>query len=199
MKGNRTKENRETRHLQENNARYKNEIDTYKMYAEARRANRKFKQEDVKMFYDRIVNYISDCTEKEEPFTVAGLILAMGVSKDTYYRMKSGEYDYRLDEYMEINGIAEEDVLIDNSGIEYVVNEAGEVVLLIEYRELIQKAQLMIEEQTEKRLYKSGRAGDIFALKALHGWEDTPQHQTVNQTLVIATEEQAREAIRLLG
>ena len=55
-----------------------------------------------------------------------------------------------------------------------------------------------VEEQTEERLYSKGRVGDIFALKAVHGWEEEQSPHTVNQTLVIATEEQAREAIKML-
>ena len=74
----------------------------------------------------------------------------------------------------------------------------GGVVLLIPYSLIIQKALLMIAEQTEERLYSNGRVGDIFALKAQHGWQEEQSPQTVNQTLVIATEEQAREAIKLL-
>ena len=57
---------------------------------------------------------------------------------------------------------------------------------------------LAVEEQTEERLYSKGRVGDIFSLKAVHGWQEDQAPQTVNQTLVIATEEQARKAIDLL-
>lgn len=57
---------------------------------------------------------------------------------------------------------------------------------------------LAIEAQTEERLYSKGRVGDIFSLKAVHGWKEDTAPQTVNQTLVIASEEQARQAINLL-
>ena len=65
--------------------------------------------------------------------------------------------------------------------------------------EIVEKAYLRLQEQIEERLYEKGRVGDIFALKSKHGWNDsgdTPH--TVNQTLVIATEEQARRAIECL-
>ena len=125
------------------------------------------------------------------------MILASGISRATWYEMLAGDYDYRLYQYIDTHNIDEMQKL-DVDGMEAVINSDGEVVLLICYSEILQKAMLMLEEQTEERLYKSGRVGDIFSLKAIHGWREEQSPQTVNQTLVIATEEQAREAIKLL-
>ena len=57
---------------------------------------------------------------------------------------------------------------------------------------------LAVEEQTEERLYSKGRVGDIFSLKAVHGWQEDNTPQTVNQTLVIASPEEAERAIKML-
>ena len=72
------------------------------------------------------------------------------------------------------------------------------MVWLIAFGELIEKGELLLEAETERRLYKSGKVTDIFALKSLHNWKEEQSPQTVNQTLVIASAEQARKAIELL-
>ncbi len=199
-KGNRTKSKRNAEHITALNQKYKEEIDGYKEFAEARRKNRTFRQEDLKSYHDKLFGYIEKCKEEDEPITRAGMMLAMGIDHSVYYRMAGGEYDYRLYEYMDVNNISEDDIFIDENGCQCVTDANGEVVLLIPYGEILQKAELMLEAQTETRLYKSGKVGDIFALKALHGWQDNGNEpQTVNQTLVIASPEQAREAIKLLG
>ena len=90
------------------------------------------------------------------------------------------------------------DVPENIDGIPYITEDDGHIVMLITYGAVIQKAVLCKEAQTEERLYDKGRVGDIFSLKALHGWKEDASPSTVNQTLVIASEEQARKAIDLL-
>lgn len=198
-KGNRTKSGRNTAHITELNRRYKEDLQGYKEFAEARRRNRVFRQEDLKAYHDRLFGYIGKCKEHDEPITRAGMMLAMEIDHSVYYRILGYEYDYRLYEYIDVNNISDDDVFVDENGCQCVLDGNGETVLLIPYSEILQKAELMLEEQTELRLYKSGKVGDIFALKALHGWQDSGQPQVVNQNLVIASPEQAKEAIALLG
>lgn len=111
--------------------------------------------------------------------------------------MSKGDYDYRLTQYLQAYNID-----IDNvsyyDGMPYIKDSEDNVILLIHYSEIVQKALLMQEQEIEERLYMKGRVGDIFALKSQHGWKEDATPQTVNQTLVIATEEQARRAIELL-
>ena len=196
-KGNRTKSGRNPQNAININKQFGEEVAAYKEVAEKIRRAKKYKQEDLAAIYKRIMDYIADKREQDKPITVSGMILASGISRATWYEMLSGDYDYRLYQYIDTHNIDEMQKL-DVDGMEAVINSDGEVVLLICYSEILQKAMLMLEEQTEERLYKSGRVGDIFSLKAIHGWREEQSPQTVNQTLVIATEEQAREAIKLL-
>lgn len=196
-KGNRTGSERNTEKITALNKRYVEEQQAYREYAEARRNSVKFNQAELSRRNDRLQEYVHQCYEDDEPITRAGMILALGVSRDTYYRMKDGELDYRLYEYMDLNGISESDVMLTEDETPYIVCE-GESILLIPSSVMIQKAELQLEAQTEARLYKSGKVGDIFALKAVHGWQEEQSPKTLNQTLVIATPERAREAIAAL-
>ena len=196
-KGNRTDSKRETAHLKELSQRYKEDITSYKEFAENRRNNRTVKQEDCGEYYKRLVTYIEECKDKEEPITRADIILTLGVSKSVYYRMKAGELDYRLYEYIDTNSIREEDIYLNSDNLPVAMIDDKEI-LLIAFGELIEKGELLLEAETERRLYKNAKVTDIFALKSLHGWKEEQSPQTVNQTLVIATEEQARKAIELL-
>ena len=196
-KGNRTKTGRNPQNAININKQFGEEVAAYKEVAEKIRRAKKYKQEDLAAIYKRIMDYVADKREQDKPITVSGMILASGISRATWYEMLAGDYDYRLYQYIDTHNIDEMQRL-DVDGMEAVINSEGEVVLLNCYSEILQKAMLMLEEQTEERLYKSGRVGDIFSLKAIHGWREEQSPQTVNQTLVIATEEQAREAIKLL-
>lgn len=196
-KGNRSDSKRETAHLTELSQRYKEDIASYKEFAEKRRNERTVKQEDCGEYYKRLVEYIEKCGETEQPITRADIILTLGVSKSVYYRMKAGELDYRLYEYIDTNNIQEADIYLNSDNLPATMVDNREI-LLIAFGDLVEKGELLLEAETEKRLYKSGKVGDIFALKSLHGWQEETSPQTVNQTLVIATEEQARKAIELL-
>lgn len=202
-KGNRTNSKRNTSKIAAFSKQYTEDIAAYKEYAEKRRNNRTVRQEDAAGYYDRLFSYINDCKENDEPITRAGMLLALGVDRMTYYRMRDYEYDWRLIEYLDMNDLDYEDILsnecvfLDENG-NPCLTEGDKRILLIPFSELIQKAELMQEDQTETRLYKSGKVGDIFALKSLHGWQEDHQPSTVNQNLIIASPEQAREAISLL-
>jgi len=53
-KGNRTKSERNTKHITALSTRYKEELQGYKEFAENRRKNRTLKQEDIKLYYDKL-------------------------------------------------------------------------------------------------------------------------------------------------
>lgn len=176
------------------------DIANYKEIAEKVRRNKKYRQEEVLTVYNRLNAYIERQNKEDRPLTVSGMIKASGINKSTWYDMLGGEHDYMLyqliDTYnidiskaYDIDNIPAITVNIDNNNVD---------ILLITWRELLEKAMLSIEEQTEERLYSKGRVGDIFALKAVHDWKEEASPQTVNQTLVLASPEQAREAINLL-
>lgn len=171
-------------------------IAKYNEIAEKQRRAKKYKQEDLAGAMDRIQDYITEQTDAEKPLTISGMIRAAGISKGTWYEMLRGDYDYRLYEYCDMHDIDID--TIDRTTTAVVTDGEGNRIALITWSEALQKAVLAVEEQTEERLYSKGRVGDIFSLKALHGWQEDQSPQTVNQTLVIATEEQARKAIDLL-
>lgn len=203
-KGNRTASKRETGHLSSFNKAVAEDIGRYKESAERARKARKYKQEDLYGIYMRIKEYIrvrtvaSDPDYIDKPLTVSGMILASGISKATWYEMLRGDYDYRLFEYIDLHNINIDTVETYIDGIPYIEDNENNKILLIVHSGILEKAMLAIEAQTEERLYCKGRVGDIFSLKAVHGWKEDHQPQTVNQTLVIASEEQARKAIDLL-
>ena len=199
-KGNRTKTGRNPAPAIEINKQIGEDIASYKEIAERVRQNKKYKQEEVLTVYNRLNAYIEKQNQEGRPLTVGGMIKASGVNKTTWYDMLQGQHDYMLyqlidtynidiDNAYEVDGIPATTININGTETE---------ILLICWRELLQKAMLSIEEQTEERLYSNGRVGDIFALKSVHNWKEEASPQTVNQTLVIATEEQARKAIELL-
>lgn len=195
-KGNRTDSRRETDHLKEFSKRQSEDIARYKEQAEKRRKARKYRQEDLGTILARLNDYIHTQTEQEKPLTVAGMIRAAEVGKDTWYRMIGGEYDYRLIEYCDLHDIDIDTIPLD--GIPTATDDDGNEIALIAYSEALQKAMLAIEEQTEERLYSKGRVGDIFSLKAVHGWQEDSHPQQVTNNLVIASPEQAKRAIDLL-
>lgn len=204
-KGNRTESRRDASKMKDISKKYSEEIKGYRAFAADRQRRIKLPQEKTGEVYKRISDYVNKKAEQDLPLTISGLILAIGCSSDTYYKIQSGDMDYLLYQYMDREGIDLDSI---NDSIDTMPYVAGPnvdletmkgVVLLIPYSSLIQKAHLMIAEQTEERLYLKGRVGDIFALKAQHGWqEDEQQARTVNQTLIIADENQARKAIEML-
>lgn len=200
-KGNRTHTGRNPANAIAFNRQRSDDIGKYKEAAEKARKARKYRQEDLYGIYQRIKGYIKDRVDKpiedQKPLTVSGMILASGMSKDAWYDMLNGGYDYRLYEYIDLHNIDMDTITDDIDGIPCITDDNG-IILLISHREILQKAMLAIEAQTEERLYSKGRVGDIFSLKAVHGWKEDTAPQTVNQTLVIASEEQARQAINLL-
>ena len=196
-KGNRTKgQPRNGKWLAEYSKRESEDIGKYKEAAERRRKKRKYRQEDLIGIIQRVNAYIQEQRDSDRPFTVSGMIRAAQVSKSSWYEMLAGEYDYRLIEYCDHHNIDLDS--IPTGATTTITDAEGNEVVLITYAEALQKAMLAVEEQTEERLYSKGRVGDIFSLKAVHGWQEDQAPQTVNQTLVIATEEQARKAIDFL-
>ena len=178
------------------------DIAIYKEIAEKVRQGRKYKQEDVAVIYDRLNAYIENQREEYRPLTVSGMIKASGISKSTWYEMLGGDYDYQLYQLIDTYDIdtTRTDGEVDTIPATIVeINGHERDVLLITWSEMLQKAMLAIEEQTEERLYEKGRVGDIFSLKAIHGWQEDNGPQTVHnhQTLIIG-ESDARKAIEAL-
>lgn len=197
-KGNRSDSKRETSHLIANSERYKAELDSYKAYAEARRNSRKYTQPFINTLIDRGTNYFKEREEANKPYTVAGLILALGIPQGTYFDMKEGMYDYLLVEYIDTNNIT----IVEENNETILVNEDGSInnTAYIEYSELLKKFDLMIQADREERCLMSSKhnpAGSIFLLKSQQGLkEDEPKQ--VTQNLIISDKDRARDIIKLL-
>lgn len=195
---NRSNSRRETKHLIDNNARYKAELDSYKAYAEARRNSRKYSQPFVNTLIDRGTSYFKEREEANKPYTVAGLILSLGIPQATYFEMKDGNYDFLLIEYIETNNIT----IVEEDGEPILVNEDGSIndTACIEFSELLKKFDLMIQADREERCLMSSKhnpAGSIFLLKSQQGLkEDEPKQ--VTQNLIISDRERAKDIIKLL-
>ena len=195
-KGNRKKgQPRNGKGLAEFSKRRSEDITKYREAAEKWRKTRRYRQEDLYGIMERMNAYVDAQIQADRPLTISGMVRASGVNERVWYAMLNGEYDYRLYEYADMHNIDLEALPFGETTV--IHNDDGDIAL-ITYSQALQKARLAVQEQTEERLYMKGRVGDIFALKAVHGWQEEQSPQTVNQTLVIATEEQARKAIDLL-
>ena len=175
-------------------------LEHYKAIAEERARRIKYNQEFAYTLMLRLSEYIKEQQTERRPLTIAGLIRAAEIGRDAYERLRSGDRDCLLYEYMDRNGID-----YDMEG-ELVEDEAGEKVLLCRFSAIVKNAELAVQEQLEENCYtnKGNPAGSIFGLKAVYDWQDAPpdQRTTNNNTLVlnnVATLEEAREAMKRLN
>ena len=179
-KGNRSDSRRETEHIKHLPKMYSEEIQKYKEYAEARRNSRVYTQESLSEYMQKASDYFIGQDEKGKPYTVAGLLLALDIDRQSWSRIGNGEMDYQLVEYLELHDNPKEP--------------------LIAWSEFHEKCSLTIQAQREERCssLRGNPAGNIFLLKAQNGFreDDTPNH--VTQNLVICDADQARKALELL-
>lgn len=124
-------------------------------------------------------------------------MLALDICKDTFRKYLNGDMDYLLEEHIVVNNIDIDncEVVTADNGLELRVDCAGNP--LIAYSDILQKALMRLEESAEERLYNKARPGDIFTMKQ-YGWTDEKSPGTVNNTLVIASAEDADTALQML-
>ena len=187
----------QTEAITEMSQEYSKAVEQYKKFATARRGRRKFNQEKLTKQYQALAEYVAEKTDTRQPLTVAGAILASDFNEDAWYKAKSGEMDYLLEEYIALNQVTEETII---DGLPYHINSDGEAILLKPYSWLIQNTMLLIQEQREIACssLRGNPAGNIFLLKAQMGFKEDNQPSTVNQTLVIADKEQAIKTLEML-
>lgn len=144
-----------------------------------------------------IAKYVIMQRRNEKPLTAAGCAIACGLTRDTLYRYSKGDRDHWCieteDKYYDTLDDDEKTVYRYLIGIE---GDGGRVLLSTVMRNYNEIAAM----ERENRLYTRGGVADIFALKALDGWQDNsaPQGQTINNTLVL-NGESAEKALNLLG
>lgn len=198
-KGNRTNSLRNPTKIKAMHAQYCQEIQGYKEYAAARRATRVWTQERVGELYYKLVEYAEECERKKEPLTVAGTILATGMSRSAWDKAGAEEFDFLLEEYIDLHEIGPGDIEMRDD-LPWYTDENGEEVLLITYGALKEKADLMIQRQLERNCYtnRGNPAGSIFSLKAKFDWREEASPSQLVQQLVVADVEQAKKALNML-
>lgn len=145
----------------------------------------------------KMAQYVADKHEKEEPLTAAGCAIACGTVRRTIYRYGTGDYDHWSleveDRYRDkLDGEA---LLI----YDYLIGGAHEGKKIVTLSEVVEHYNEIASAEREQRLYKRGSVADIFALKAVDGWQDDTNKGVTNQTLVIAGGDSAEAALKLLG
>ena len=176
-----------TKRISQFNTWYSQDIEEYKRFAEGRSQSHRFTQEYLTELTEKIVTYIREKEYEDKPLTIAGFYLALGIQKKDYFRMKNGEFDYRLYQYMEYHKIEPAEIRSDWQEplgyIDYWIDADGQIWVMNTYSEIIEKALLVMQEQVETRLLtaKSNAAvsANIFIMKAKFGWSDKPDN-TVN-------------------
>lgn len=145
----------------------------------------------------KMAQYVAAQHEAGEPLTAAGCAIACGVVRDTIHDYGKGNKDHWCfdveDEYRaQLDGEAlfVYDYLIGGE------HKGKKTVLL---SSVVQHYNEIASAEREKRLYKRGSVADIFALKAVDGWQDDSGKSTTNNTLVITGGESAEAALELLG
>lgn len=142
--------------------------------------------------------YVSAQHEAEEPLTMAGCAIACNVVRDTIHDYGKGNKDHwvmeKEDEYRD-QLPNEEAVFI----YDYLIGGAHEGKKCVLLSDVVSHYREIASAEREKRLYKRGSVADIFALKAVDGWQDEKNKGVTNQTLVIAGGESAEAALKLLG
>lgn len=144
-----------------------------------------------------ITKYIVMQRRAEKPLTAAGCAIACGVTRKTLWTYGNGERDQWC--------IQTEDRFIDQLDDEeaviyrYLIGQEvdGGRVFLSTVMEHYNEIAAM---ERENRLYTRGGVADIFALKALDGWQDNsaPQGNVTNNTLIL-NGQSAEKALEYLG
>lgn len=186
------------------------DLQRYKDFAAARRKNRVYHAVNLSERIRRAEEIAEECGKQGKPFTIGQIMIAADIcNNDTWARIKAGEKDYLLFEYIELNNITEEKCLYTEDGTPYIEAQdeiTGQVVdfPLVLYSDRLEKIYKWQESILEGNLYKSRNmptvTGSIFGLKNTHKWSDQPQEteKVSRQTLIIADKSQAMKALDML-
>lgn len=185
---------------------YSKDKEQYKKWAESKRTQTKFTQEFLSEIFYKGKTYIQEHKQTGEPLTVSGLQLALGCNKTDICRMKAGNYDWRLFQFMEYEGITDSDLITEydeflNMYVDYYIDADGVAYIMLMYSDVIERFYLELEAELEERLYMSNKPnGIIFTLKACFGWKDKPDKENVivRNTVHVATKEEADRSLKEL-
>lgn len=145
----------------------------------------------------KMAQYVAAQHEAGEPLTAAGCAIACGTVRITINRYGSGDYDHWCldteDKYRD---------QLDGEALfvyDYLIGGQHDGKKIIYLSNVVHNYWEIASAEREQRLYKRGSVADIFALKAVDGWQDDTNKGVTNQTLVIAGGESAEAALKLLG
>lgn len=141
--------------------------------------------------------YVAAQHEAGEPLTAAGVAIACGTVRVTINRYGTGDYDHWCldteDKYRD---------QLDGEALfvyDYLIGGEHDGKKIIYLSNVVHNYWEIASAEREQRLYKRGSVADIFALKAVDGWQDDTNKGVTNQTLVIAGGDSAEAALKLLG
>lgn len=159
--------------------------------AKSRRARSPVQVEKTPQVIENICRYIEEQKRNNRPLTHAGFMRCFGVGSDVYYKLE--DYDHVIEEYKAIH-----DLPLDATEHQ---TERGTIPLVAWSTIKKNVCDVAIQEQLEENCYtnRGNPAGSIFGLKARYDWtEDGNRAQTVNNNLIIADTEQAKNALKML-
>ena len=189
------------------NTWYSKDIKEYKRFAKNKSNAFRYSQEYLTELTTNIVSYLKGTKESGKPLTIAGFYRSMNIQKKDYYKMKNGDFDWKLYQFMDFNNIQETDIQVFEDGtlgfVEYWLDADGQFFVMNTYSEIIEKALLVLEMQAEERLLSaksnSSISAAIFILKAKFGWSDKPDTNVLisNSTMNVANKQEADRIFKL--
>lgn len=145
----------------------------------------------------KMAQYVANQHEAGEPLTAAGCAIACGVVRDTIHDYGKGNKDHWcLDVEDRYRTELEGEALFV---YDYLIGGEHEGKKSIPLSSVVSHYNEIASAEREKRLYVRGSVADIFALKAVDGWQDDSGKGTTNNTLVITGGESAEATLELLG
>lgn len=144
-----------------------------------------------------IANYVFLQQNNGKPLTAAGCAIACGLRRETLYVYARGDIDHHVEELEDMyrTSIPEGAIPI----YDYLIGGAHEGAKKIYLSDVVNQYKEIPAMEREERLYERGGVADIFALKAVDGWQDeSKMANTVNNTLIV-NGESAEKALELLG
>ena len=206
-KGNRSGSKRATGAMVRASEAYSDKVEEWRAMAEGHRKACKYSQEYAATLLESVMAYVKECLASYDSgsgkylkaITRAGLQLAAGVvNRDVFYRLSNGDYDYRLFAYIDSQNIDVDSIPEDENGIKWYADEENRRIPLIPFSDIVQKALLYAEAEAEQSMHINGRITELSRLNVVHGWREEKAPTSVNQTLVIASEEEANRMLELL-
>ena len=182
---------------------YNNDVDAYRKFAEGRRNATTYTQEALTSLYELAKAYFEDCKAKGEPVTIGKMCIALGISKLQLWRMRNGELDYRLPQYMDLYDVCFEDVRTKEdeffkgeTPLQYWTDAEGREVLLMTYSEIMSMCVSYIEAETEVTIMTGRKpVGAIFYAKSVFGYSDAPERAKIQAQPRVVDKEEAEASI----